>query len=186
MHGDVVVISYPSCITTGMIDGFDDLLDRCDKIGVPVHIDGAWFGQCRNVVLDVSHPAIKTVSVSLSKAFGMGSQRIGIRYSRERNVGPISIMNDFDYANVSDMWIGVNMMETLGADYWWKTYGALYSKVCTDFGLTEANSIHVAWHQRDDNIVALGIRTPLRMLIEGIFDLRGTDAGLNKIERNER
>ena len=31
-----------------------------------------------------------------------------------------------------------------------------------------------------------GVRTPLRFLIEGIFDERGTDKGLNKVEREER
>jgi hypothetical protein len=183
---DVMIVSYPSCITTGEIDEFDLILDRCAELEVPVHIDGAWFGQCRNVSLDVSHPAIKTVSVSLSKAFGMGSQRIGIRYSKERTVGPVSIMNDFEYANVSDMWIGVNMMDAFGPDYWWKNYSNLYSKVCTDFNLEEADSIHVAWKVLNGHRVQLGIRTPLRMLIDGIYDERGTDAGLNAIERGER
>lgn len=184
--GDVLVVSYPSCITTGLIHGFDQILDRCLEIEVPVHIDGAWFGQCRNTFLNVSHPAIRTVSVSLSKAFGMGSQRIGIRYSKERTVGPISIMNDYEYANVSDMWIGVNMIDSLGSDYWWGNYSNLYSKVCRDFDLEESDSIHVAWKTIDGHRVQLGIRTPLRMLIEDIYDERGTDAGLNHIERGEK
>ena len=180
--GDVFVVSYPSCITTGQHSDFDKLLDHCAENKIPVHVDGAWFGQCRNVVLDVSHPAISSVSVSISKAYGMGSQRIGIRYTKNRPVGPISIMNDFSYCNVSDMWIGVEMIKYFGPDYWWTNYSDLYSKVCTDFGLTEANSIHVAWK----NGVQLGIRTPLRYLIEGVFDIRGTNQGLNTIEKNER
>jgi len=186
-HGDVFVTSYPSCITTGVHVDFDKLLDHCANQQIPVHIDGAWFGQCRNVELDVSHPAIASVSVSLSKAFGMGSQRIGIRYTKQRPVGPISIMNDFDYCNVSDMWIGVEMMKHFGPDYWWNAYNHLYTKVCSDFGLVESNSIHVAWHtDADKNTYCVGIRTPLRFLIEGVFDARGTDSGLNQIERSER
>lgn len=180
--GDVFVVSYPSCITTGSIQDFDKLLDWCYNLKVPVHIDGAWFGQCRNVQLDVSHPAIHSVSVSLSKALGMGSQRIGIRYTRDKIVGPISIMNDFAYCNVSDMWLGVEAIKHFGADYWWKNYGDLYSKVCKDFKLKESDSIHVGWHNGEQ----FGIRTPLRFLIEGFFDERGTDKGLNKIEREER
>ena len=31
----------------------------------------------------------------------------------------------------------------------------------------------------------VGIRTPLRMLIENKYDERGTDRGLNDVERNE-
>jgi hypothetical protein len=180
--GDVFIVSYPSCITTGPIEEFGKLLDHCYHLHVPVHVDGAWFGQCRNVELAVYHPAIESVSVSLSKALGMGSQRIGIRYTRKRVNGPIAIMNDFAYANVSDMWLGVEAMNYFGVDYWWTNYSDLYSKVCKDFDLRESNSIHVAWKDNDQ----FGIRTPLRMLIEGIYDERGTDKGLNKIEREER
>lgn len=184
--GDVFIASYPSCITTGYHKEFDKLLDHCYNIGVPVHIDGAWFGQCRNFEFDVSHPAIKSVSVSLSKALGMGSQRIGIRYTRERINGPVAIMNDFDYCNVSDMWLGVEAMKHFGTDYWWSNYGDLYSKVCKDFNLEETDSIHVGWITDENGKHQFGVRTPLRFLIEGIFDERGTDKGLNEIEKQER
>lgn len=183
---DVFVASYPSCITTNYHQDFDKLLDHCYNIGVPVHIDGAWFGQCRNFEFDVSHPAVHSVSVSLSKALGMGSQRIGIRYTRERVNGPVAIMNDFDYCNVSDMWLGVNAMQHFGVDYWWANYEDLYTKVCKDFGLEESDSIHVGWIHDDNGRHQFGVRTPLRYLIEGIFDERGTDKGLNAIERAER
>jgi len=183
---DVLICSYPSCITAGEIDGFIDTLDYCNNNNIPVHIDGAWLGQCRNFEFDVSHPAIQSVSVSLSKALAMGSNRIGIRYSRNTTPGPISIMNDFRYVNTSDMWIGVSMMQTFGADYWWKNYSKEYSKVCSDFNLEEADSIHIGWYEVDNYINPFGIRTPLRMLIDGIYDERGTDKGLNKIEREER
>jgi hypothetical protein len=184
--GDVLVISYPSCIFAGGFPGFADLLDLCLSKNIPVHVDGAWFGQCRNVDVDLSHPAIHSVSVSLSKALGMGSQRIGIRYTRERINGPIAIMNDFAYANVSDMWIGVSMMDHFGVDFWWKNFSKEYSKVCKDFGLQEADSIHIGWQKVYDRRNQMGIRTPLRMLIDGFYDPRGTDAALSDIERIER
>jgi hypothetical protein len=184
--GDVFVASYPSCITTRYLPEFDKLLDHCYNNNIPVHIDGAWFGQCRNFELNVTHPAIHSVSVSLSKAFGLGSQRIGIRYTRERINGPVAIMNDFDYCNVSDMWLGVETIQHFGTDYWWNNYGELYSKVCRDFDLEETDSIHVGWIVEENKRHQFGIRTPLRFLIEGVFDERGTDNGLNKVEREEK
>jgi hypothetical protein len=85
------------------------------------------------------------------------------------------------------MWIGVEMMKHFGPDYWWNYYGQLYSKVCKDFLLEESDSIHVAWTTNDiGHKQYVGIRTPLRFLIEGIFDERGTDNGLNNIEKAER
>ena len=56
--GDVFIASYPSCITTGYHKDFNLLLDHCLINKIPVHIDGAWFGQCRNFEFDVTHPAI--------------------------------------------------------------------------------------------------------------------------------
>ena len=181
MPGECVIISAPSTITTNLLPNMKEILDYCQAIEAQVHIDGAWFPQCRNFELDVSHPAIKSVSVSLSKAFGMGSQRIGIRYMKEPVAGPISIMNDYGYQNVSDAWLGVAAMKYFGADYWWSNYEDKYEKVCSDFNLDPTDSIHVGWRGME----YVGIRTPLRMLIENKYDERGTDRGLNDVERNE-
>jgi hypothetical protein len=62
----------------------------------------------------------------------------------------------------------------------------LYTKVCADFNLEESDSIHVGFINNEIGKHQLGIRTPLRMLIERIFDERGTDNGLNMIEREEQ
>ena len=182
MPMECVIISAPSTITTNNLPNLPEILDYCSTIDAQVHIDGAWFSQCRDFELDVTHPAIKSVSVSLSKAFGMGSQRIGIRYSKEEVNGPIRIMNDYGYQNVSDAWIGVKSIEYFGTDFWWDNYENLYEKVCEDFNLEESDSIHVAWRGMD----YVGVRTPLRMLIENKYDIRGTDRGLNAVELLEK
>jgi hypothetical protein len=99
----------------------------------------------------------------------MGSQRIGVRYSKEQIDGPINIMNNFGYNNVSDMWIGCNMIDRFGSDFWWKNYNKEYTKVCKDFKLEETDSINIASH----NGTFVSVRTPLRMLVDNRFDARG-------------
>lgn len=165
----VLVMSYPSVITAGNIDNVLEILNFCEQHAIAVHVDAAWYGQCKNISIDLLHPAIKSFSVSLSKAFFMGSQRIGVRYSKDEIDGPINIMNAFGYNNVSDMWIGCNMIDTLGADFWWKNYSNEYTKVCNDFGLIETDSINIATHK----LQHVSIRTPLRLLIDKRFDARG-------------
>jgi|TARA_B100001027_G_C16234191_1_gene316217 hypothetical protein len=182
--GDVFLLSYPSCITTGNIDEYEEMLDWCFKIGVPVHIDGAWFGCVRNFSVNVDHPAIKTVSTSLSKSLGLGAQRIGIRYSKERINGPITIMNEFRYCNVSDMWLGVNFMDHFGTDYYWKNYTTEYEKVCNDFNLNSSQAIHIAFDKATNERV--GVRTPLRYLIDGYWDQHGLASSLTEVEKNEK
>ncbi len=165
----VLVMSYPSVKFAGNFEKVEEVLDYCFDNGVDVHIDAAWLGQCRNIYFDAAHPAVKTFSVSLSKAFFMGSQRIGIRYSKDVVSGPISIMNDFGYNNVSDMWIGCHMIDTFGEDFWWKNYADKYTQVCKDFNLNESDSFNIAFNGNTQ----VSIRTPLRLLIDKRFDARG-------------
>ena len=46
--------------------------------------------------------------------------------------------------------------------------------------------ILVGFKTQNGHTAQYGIRTPLRYLIEGVFDARGTDAGLNITEQMER
>ena len=47
----------------------------------------------------------------------MGVHRIGLRYARKPQQGPVKIMNDFGYTNIADMWNGIQAMKKFGADY---------------------------------------------------------------------
>ena len=97
----------------------------------------------------------------------MGCHRIGVRYAREPQHGPIQIMNEFNYINVADAWIGLQLMEKFGPDFWWNKYASHYNKVCRDFELIPAKAIHVAW---DDQKNLVGIRNLLRYLGGGKTD----------------
>tara|TARA_B100001248_G_scaffold8501_1_gene5744 strand:+ start:6939 stop:7808 length:870 start_codon:yes stop_codon:yes gene_type:complete len=164
--GDILIVSLPNCFTTNYIQDMYSMLDHCWHNKIAVHIDGAWFGCVRNFELDCSHPAIQTVSISLSKSLAMGNQRIGIRYSREKIKGPISIMNEYGYHNVSDQWIGIKMMEHFSSDFLWNKYSDTYSRVCYDLGLEETDAIHIAKH----NDINVGTRLPMRLLIDKKWD----------------
>ena len=52
-----------------------------------------------------------------------------------------------------------------------------------EFDLIELDAIHIAKGKDGEGY---GIRTPLRMLIDGIYDIRGTNKGLNEVELNEK
>ncbi len=137
-----------------------EILNRCLELGVPVHLDGAWLGCSRNITFDFSHPAIESFAISLSKALGLGGNRVALRFSRQRSSGPISIMNDFNMTCQSLSHVGLKFMKEFGANYFWNRYGAAYHKICTDFDLTPTNAIHVA--KRGNTVV--GTRPLLRFL----------------------
>jgi hypothetical protein len=163
VYPDIVVLAVPFPGIADIHPETMEILERCRVFNIPVHIDAAWYGCCRNIELNCDHPAIKTVTFSLSKALGMGVHRIGLRYARKPQPGPVKIMNDFGYTNIADMWNGIQMMKKFGADFWWNKYENHYNKVCEDFKFKPSNAIHVAWDGK--NLV--GIRRLLRYLEEG-------------------
>jgi hypothetical protein len=136
------------------------ILDRCLELRIPVHIDGAWVSCCRDIVFDFDHPAIQTFCISLSKG-GMGGNRVGLRFARQTPAGAITIMNDFNMNSQALVSMGIKFMEHFGPEYFWKTYGSYYQRVCHDFGLKPTKTIHLAI---DDNNAVVGIRPLLRCL----------------------
>lgn len=121
----------------------DQILDRCLELKIPVHIDGAWIGCSRDISFDFSHPAIESFAISLSKGMGIGANRIGLRFTKQRQPGPITIMNDFNMNCQSLVHIGSTFIDQMGANFYWKKYGDSYFKICKDFNLQTTKAIHL-------------------------------------------
>lgn len=139
------------------------ILDECYIKNIPVHVDGAWIGSCRDIEFNFDHPAIKTVGVSLSKA-GMGANRVGVRYARSRPEGAVTIMNDFSMVQQALLEIGIRFMQKFEPDYLWEKYSHKYDKVCKDFNLIPTKCIHVAMKEIDGQLHPRGVRPLLRCL----------------------
>jgi hypothetical protein len=138
-----------------------EILDRCNQLKIPVHIDAAWVSCCRDIDFDFDHPSIETFCISLSKG-GIGGNRIGLRFSRSVPEGALTIMNDFNMNSQSLMSMGIKFMETFGPEYFWKKYQNEYDKVCSDFDLIPTNAIHLA---KTKEGAPVGIRPLLRCLL---------------------
>lgn len=166
-ENDVLVLCVPHPFWGWHPDTYE-LIDRCKE----VHIDAAYYGCSKGIFFDVTHPKIKTVSISLSKALGLGVHRVGIRYSREHIVGTVSLMNEFEYFNVSDMWTAMKFMDHFGTDHWWNKYGDVYHEVCEEMNLQPHHAIHIAWDGPKD---VVGVRAAIRMKTEGYNDTYARD-----------
>jgi hypothetical protein len=153
--GDVLVIATPFTFYDNNVHpDMPAILERCLQLNIPVHIDAAWYPCCRDINFNVNHPAIKTVTFSLSKAFGLNVHRIGLRYSRKRENGPILLMNDFKYVNIADVWIGLEFMQHFGTDFWWRKYEKHYNAILQHCNLAPSKAIHTAQSlDNDGNII---------------------------------
>lgn len=139
------------------------LLDECFIKNIPVHIDGAWIGSCRDIHFNFDHPAIQTIGVSLSKA-GFGANRVGVRFARTRPEGAVTIMNDFSMVQQALLEIGIRFMQTYNPERLWNEYGHKYEQVCKDFDLIPTKCIHVAMKEIDGQLHPRGVRPLLRCL----------------------
>ncbi len=166
-RGDVLVISMPFAHTGGIHPGMSTILDDCLNKSIPVHIDSAWFGSCRDIHFDYNHPAIESIGFSLSKGLGLGQHRAGIRYSKERVPGPVTVINDFRYYVQSVMWIGLKFMEKFSPDYLQNKYRTHYDEMCDKLGLKATPTIFVAYETNSEGLeIPVGVRPVLRWLSE--------------------
>jgi hypothetical protein len=139
-----LIIAMPFPTTGAVHSQMSEILDECLEKEIPVHIDGAWLTCCRDIVFDVSHPAIHSVGISLSKGLGLGWNRIGLRWTRNTIADSVTIMNDFNMNLRGTVMIGLHFLRNLDPDYLWNTYEDIYYKICKDFNLEPTNSIYLA------------------------------------------
>lgn len=141
-----LIISVP--FTNGSIHArMDEILDRCKYLNIKVHIDGAWITAARNINIDLTHPAIESISISMSKGYGLsGWNRIGLRWSKNHDEDLISIMNDYNQITTYSVVIGNYFLDNLSIDHLWNTHAERHKKICDDFNIVSTDSIHVALH----------------------------------------
>ena len=138
----IIAMPFPS---TGDIHAqMKEVLDEAQNKKISVHVDGAWFTCCRGIDFDLSHPAIKSVGISLSKGLVLGWNRIGLRWTRQPTMDSVTIMNDFNMNIRATAIIGLHFIRNLPPDYLWNQHGDNYYKVCKDFNLTPTKSIYLA------------------------------------------
>lgn len=138
----IIALPFPS--TGDIHEEMNLILDDCLNKSIPVHIDGAWITCCRDINFDLTHPAINSIAISLSKGLGLGWNRIGLRWSRMKINDAITIMNDFRMNNRALAMIGLHFVRNLQPDHLWITHAERYYKICKDFNLTPTNSIYLA------------------------------------------
>ena len=125
---------------------FNNLLDEALEKHIDVHLDCAWLSCSNNVTIDVSHPSIKTIGISLSKGFASSWNRIGIRYSKEENLtDPITIFDKARMCPEPCVRAGISLLETVPIDYMWNTYGKKYYDLIGKHNLDEGKILFAAY-----------------------------------------
>jgi len=114
---DAVVISLPFADTGNKHTEYHSLMRKCSSMGVPVLVDCAYYGACRNIKIDVAYPCITDVVFSLSKTFPVAYARIGIRYTRTDDDDTMFVYHKINYNNKIGALIGMEYFKRFSPDY---------------------------------------------------------------------
>jgi hypothetical protein len=122
----------------------DKILIECFNKNIKVHLDCAWLSAAKNIDFDFAHPAIETIGLSMSKGFGLGWNRIGVRLRRREINDSICIMNNFQMIPTMLICVANHFLSNLEIDHLWNEHEYRYNKICDDFNLIPTSSIHAA------------------------------------------
>lgn len=141
--GDALIISVPFS-DYGKIHPIltETFFNECDKKGIPILLDFAYYPMAKNINIDLSHPSIEMLTFSLSKAFyGMEFARVGFRFMKEDLDDGIKAFNEQQMVNRYGISIGNYLIQKYSVDYNWKTFGEKYKMICKNMNLKETDCI---------------------------------------------
>ena len=140
-----LVISIPNWYYGGIRPEWNDILKICEQKNIDIHLDMAWITLSKDIEIDFSHPCIKSFAMGTSK-FTQPWLRAGVRFTKQRTIDNITILNHFYSDNNSALFsAGVYAMENIPRDYSWQTYGNRYNHICTELGVLPTNLINVVY-----------------------------------------
>lgn len=138
---DHIIISMPFADNGGMRPETMNILDSAAILGVPVLIDAAYLGTTKGLVFDFGHPAIDTVSVSLSKTFPVAHARIGMRLCRKDVDDGLDIYHKTEYENRWGAALGALLLSSYGIDYNAITFGEWHKIRCMEMDIMPSHSV---------------------------------------------
>ena len=159
-----LIITLPHYGYGGMRPEWQEVLEICSQRNIDIHIDFAWISLANGLEIDLTHPCIKSFAISLSK-FDMTWNKVGLRWSRQRTMDSITIMNHYYGAiNSNKFSCGAHMMQEFDRDYLWNKYGNHYRELCASLNTNPSNLLTILRFDGDDASYDAGqILTDLRL-----------------------
>jgi hypothetical protein len=138
---DAVVISIPFSDTGDIHMSHEDLLNQCDKLGIPVLVDCAYFNLSQDIEFNFDHPCITDVTFSLSKLFPVGHLRIGLRLTKVNDDDPLFVLNKISYVNRIGAYIGNALINEFAEDYIVTNYRNKQLELCRSLNLLPSKTV---------------------------------------------
>ena len=138
-----LIVSLPTWQYCDIHPEWDKILKICEAKNINIHIDGAWFQSARNIEFNFDHPNIKSFGMSIGKGLDLQWNRIGLRWSKQKSMDSITIMNHYNQIHHTAITCGSYIMDNVEKDYAWNKYSDANKKIADRNSLQQTNSCHV-------------------------------------------
>lgn len=138
---DAVVVSLPFADTGDKHIGYHDLMRQCDNLDIPVLVDCAYFGVCKNIEFDFAYRCITDLTFSLSKTFPVAYARIGIRFTKEDDDDTLLVYHKINYNNKIGASLGMKFMEKFSPDHIPNKYQSTQISFCNYLDVKASNTV---------------------------------------------
>lgn len=138
---DAVVISLPFSNTGNEHDQLKWLLDNCTALEIPVLVDCAYFGTCKDINFDFTSKCISDVVFSLSKTFPVAHARIGMRLTRIDDDDLMFVYDKINYNNRIGAKLGLELIKQYSPDYIYNKYFEQQKNICNRLDIVPSNTI---------------------------------------------
>lgn len=139
--GDALVLSIPFCDTVTQRSEYSDLMNQCDKLGIPVLLDLCYYIISDHLNVNLNYDCIDTVAFSLSKAWPVSTARIGMRYTKSTIFDGQKLHHSIGYNNNLGALIGSKIINQYSADWVYNQRKIKYNSICKLFNLTPTQSV---------------------------------------------
>lgn len=143
-RNDALLISAPFSATGDIHPRWEELINTCNKLDIPVFVDCAFYGTCLNITLDFNHPCIDTVSFSPTKGLNCGNMRTGMIFTKRKGRDcALEILSEWHHGIHIHTYIAYMLMQNFSPDTIPNTYRDIQLKACEHYQLTPTNTIHL-------------------------------------------
>ena len=138
---DAVVISLPFADTGNKHINYEQLLEQCCEINVPVLVDCAYFGICRDINFNLDYDCITDITFSLSKTFPVAYARIGMRCTKIDDDDSMFVYSKVNYNNKIGALLGIKYFERFTPDYITEKYVDKQLNFCNTIGVNPSKTV---------------------------------------------
>lgn len=145
-QSDAVILSFPFSGNGSIYPQYQEIIDRCDRLEVPVLIDACYYPISHGITLDVSAPCITDVVFSQSKSISV-QMRLGLRFCKIDHDDIVQTNSNLGLFNRLGAFIGMNIMQEYSHDWFVNKYRPRHHEVCSQYQIEPTNTFTLAISQ---------------------------------------